>query len=141
MKIILSTSLGGASYLHTLVFLLAPRNHIRTSAIIDTGSPENILSYANAIRLQIPVNNLKESEIIKIGGSIYNSKKFDKLKIKFLSDEGKVVEEKISVKIVQPTSPRNLNSGFDLIIGNDFLKREGYKLYSDMKNDVAYLEK
>ena len=66
---------------------------------------------------------------------------FDKIKIYLRSEDNQVIEEDFPIKVLKPTSAKHVLSGFSFIIGTDFLKDKGYKLFCDIRNSDAYLEK
>lgn len=143
MKIILSTKIGDRYYLNTVAFLKTPRKFKSTRVIIDTGSPSTILSYSDAMDLQVPLSNLEKGDIINIGGSKYQGYIFRKLKIRMRSEDGTDMEEDVVVNTVKPTSQKEhieLTS-MPTIIGNDFLKDKKLKLFCDFANENAYLER
>ena len=144
MRIKLLTFLeeANAPYLNTIVRLRAPHKAITVKALIDTGSPRTIVAYSEALMLQIPINDLTKEEIIRLGGSVYEARGYNRLKILLKSEEGQLVIEEMPVQILKPTSPKEaMEQKFGFIIGMDFLKEKGYKLFCDVAKDIAYLEK
>lgn len=144
MRIKLLTNLGNdkISYLNTAIILKTPHQRTKSICIVDTGSPITIISYSDARRLQIPY--FGKEEIINIGGRKYQGYSFKKLTMVFISENGESVEENFEeVKVVKPTSHRDIEEidRMPTIIGTDFLKKKRYKLFCDIANDVAYLEK
>ncbi|MCK4395274.1 hypothetical protein KAW96_01625 [candidate division WOR-3 bacterium] len=144
MKIPLLTYLHSAkmTYLNNAVVLRTQHNRITTVFILDTGSPKTVIGYFDASRLQIPLNS-SENETISIGGRKFWGRIFQKLKFVFKNEEGERVVEEMPVYVIKPTSPKELDEAnkFPTIIGTDFLKLKKYKLYCDIANDDAYLEK
>jgi len=131
-----------APYLNTIVRLRTPRKAITVKALIDTGSPRTIIAYSEAIMLQIPINSLIKEDIIRLGGSVYEARVYNKLKILFKSEDNQLVIEEMPVQVLKPTSPKEaMEQKFGFIIGMDFLKEKKYKLFCDISKDVAYLEK
>jgi len=144
MKIPLLTSLNeGEDYLNSVVVLKTPRKILRTTFILDTGSPTTILSYLDARRLQIPFNPGAKTNIIRLGGSKYQGYSFGKITFLFRSEDNKLIKEDFPVCVVRPTSPKEIDelSSFPTIMGTDFLKIKKYTLFCDMDKGVAFLEK
>ncbi|MFH1365092.1 MAG: hypothetical protein ABIH28_00720 [archaeon] len=143
MKIPLLTSLGKdeLTYLNNAILLRTPRMFTKTFFILDTGSPETILGFADARRLQIPFNSLSKGRIVELGGKKHQGYLFNRLTFKFLSEEGKVVEEEFPITVIKLTSQKDTSTDIPTIIGMDFLKEKKYVLYCDVSGDVAYLEK
>jgi hypothetical protein len=143
MRIPLLTSLNREelTYLNNAVVLTTPRKIITTDFIVDTGSPETILGYTDALRLQIPLNNLPKTNIIGIGGRKHQGYKYNRLTFKFHNEEGGIVSEEFPVTIVKPTSEKDNVTEIPTIIGMDFLKNKKYVLFCDVAGEKAYLEK
>jgi len=145
MKIPLLTSLNHPemTYLNSVVLLKTPRKILNTFFILDTGSPKTILSYLDAMRLQIPFDSLSKTEIVNIGGRKYQGYIFNKLKFVFKGENEELIEEDFPVCVIKPTSDKESNelSNMPTIIGVDFLKSKKYILFCDMDGGIAYLEK
>lgn len=143
MKIPLLTSLNKEelTYLNNALIISTPRKIISTEFIVDTGSPETILGYNDAMRLQIPFNSLSKSHIVELGGRKYQGYKWDRIIFKFYSDEGKLIAEEFPATIIRPTSQKDNIINSPTIIGMDFLKQKRYILFCDVSSDLAYLEK
>ena len=143
MRIPLLTSLNKAelTYLNNAVVISTPRKFISTEFIVDTGSPESILGYNDAVRLQIPFNSLSKSHFIELGGRKYQGYKWERITFKFYSGEGKLISEEFPVTIIRPTSQKDNIANTPTIIGMDFLKQKRYILFCDVSGDLAYLEK
>lgn len=141
VRINLSTNLNNPTqnYLNLPVIIRSPRKILPTKAIIDTGSPTTIIGSTEAKLLQIPYKGSQKLETIKIGGGKHKAMSFDKLMITLRPIEGNPVREKLFVKVLDYNE--RVPTFFNLLLGMDFLKRTGYRLFCDMKNDVAYLEK
>lgn len=131
------------NYLNNVILLKTPRKFLRTTFILDTGSPTTILGYSDALRLQIPFDNLSKRKIIRLGGRKYQGYVFNKLIFIFKSEDNRTVSEKFPVTVIKPTSDKEKEEigATPTIIGTDFLKNKGYKLFCDMARDIAYLEK
>lgn len=144
IRIPLLTSLDDeGDYLNNAIVLRTPRNFLKTTFILDTGSPTTILSYLDARRLQIPFNDSAKTKIIRMGGAKYQGYSFNKTIFIFRSEDNKIIREEFPVCVVKPTSPKEQDdlSSFPTIIGMDFLKKKKYALFCDVDKGIAYLEK
>ena len=122
--------------------LQVPHKRIASDFVLDTGSPHTVLNYSNSIRLGIPHNT--KSEIIRIGGEVYQSYLFNKFEIVFKSTDNEEIKEQIPIRVLKPNSAK-MNElekldKFPNLLGIDFLER-GYKLICDIQNNDIYLEK
>jgi len=140
MKIRLYTHLNSPehTYLNSTVILKSARARVPTNFIMDTGSTKTIINYDDARRLQLPFDN--KADIIALGGRNYNGYIYKRLKMIFRTEDGGLVEEEMDVILLRPTSDKKMQLS-PTIIGTDFLKEKGYKLFCDMAKDVAFLEK
>lgn len=104
MKIPLFTSLNRSemTYLNNIVLLKTPRKLLNTSFILDTGSPTTILGYFDALRLQIPFNNLAKTKIVRIGGRKYQGYEYNRITFNFKSEENKLISEEFPVCVIKP---------------------------------------
>jgi len=143
MKIPLLTSLNQPqlTYLNSVVLLATPRKMIRTTFILDTGSPETILGYSDALRLQIPFNSLSKTRIIRLGGRNYQGYLFNRITFKFKTEDEKLVQEEFPIVVVKPTSTKDNLNEIPTIIGTNFLKEKKYTLFCDFNKEIAYMEK
>lgn len=143
MKIKLFTDLGEQkeSYLNASLLLKSAHNRTKTMFILDTGSPTTIISYADARTLQLPY--IGKEKIVKLGSRKYQAYTCNKVTMVFLSEDNKPIEENMPVTILKPTSIKDIEEvdSIPTIIGMDFLKDREYKLFCDMSNQIAYLEK
>ena len=129
------------TYLNNVVLLLTPRKFVRTTFILDTGSPKTILGFADAVRLQVPFNSLSKGDIVRLGGRKYQGYIFNRLKFKFKTEDENLIEESHPITVVKPISQKDNLEDIPTIIGMDFLKEKRYRLFCDMHKDKAYLEK
>lgn len=114
--------------------------------VIDTGSSVTILSEGDAIKLDIDPGKLKRSSKPLIGfGGRAEPHDLDNIVIIFQGDKGSQTEEMkhiMATKIrIQDEKLKNAMIAFPSLMGRDFLKMFGYKLYVDLKNEEAYIEK
>lgn len=142
MRIKLFTKIGNLNYLNLIVLLKTPRKRISSKVIIDTGSPSTIISYSDAMDLQIPISGLPKGSIVSLGGRKYQGYTFRKLRIKLRIDSGEDIEEEIKVEVVKPTSQKDMELlNMPTIIGNDFLEEKRLKLFCNFAEEEAYLER
>lgn len=122
--------------------LITQRKRVMSKFIIDTGSPHTILNYGDSLRLNIPHN--EKSEVIRIGGRVYQSYIFNNLQIIFKSFNGEEVRQSISVRVLKPNSLKsNELENLDRIpniLDLDFLEL-GYNFSCDLVNDEVFLQK
>src|SRR3989338_7934216 len=141
MRIGLETNLSekDLSYLNGEVGVVWRGKGIKVQFIIDTGSPRNVLSYSDAKRLGVKLNLLKEGEVILIGGGRHQSYMFEGFEVIFIAENGLKVKDRIDVRIL--VSGENGEDKIPFILGTDFLREKKYKLFCDLANDIAFLEK
>ncbi len=143
MKIKLLTYLEEKNnlYLNSTVLLKTPQKRTTTKFILDTGSPETIINYTDALRLNIPFNT--KGKIIRLGSKKFQGYEYSRLIFVFLTEDGNKVEEDMKVTVLRPTGFAEIDEvdAFPTILGMDFLKERGYKLFCDVSKDIAYLEK
>lgn len=124
------------------IILKAPRKRIVSQVIFDTGSPYTLLNYSDSIRLGIPHNT--KSEIVRIGGRTYQSYSYERFEIVLKSEDGKIITERLPIRILKPTSIRveeiEKLDRFPNILGLDFLEI-GYRFLCDLKEKNIYFEK
>ncbi|MBI2630447.1 hypothetical protein HYW76_05075 [Candidatus Pacearchaeota archaeon] len=122
--------------------LKSSRNRIVSNFIFDTGSPHTILNYSDSLRLGIP--HVTKSEIIRMGGRVYQSYIFNNFEIIFKSPEKEIIKEILPVRVLKPNSLKMERieemDRFPNILGIDFLEK-GYKFVCDIVNEEIYLEK
>lgn len=139
MKIKLTTESG---YLMGVMVLKTPHKTIRTTFILDTGSPQTLIGYSDSRRLQIPFTSCDKN--VEMGGRKYKGYLYDKVTAIFLSEDNKPIEENLGdVEVVRPNSLKEIDDvdRIPTLIGTDFLKRLKYKLFCDFAKNDAYLEK
>src|SRR3989344_6035533 len=131
MKIKLLTYLEEKSnlYLNATALLKTPQKRTTTKFILDTGSPETIVNYTDALRLNVPFNT--KGKIIRLGGRKFQGYEYNRLIFVFLTEDGNKVEENMKVTILRPTGFSELDEVdvFPTILGMNFLKEKGYKLF------------
>lgn len=116
-------------------------------AIVDTGSPETIISEADAIRLNIPISRLKfASHSYGIGGSPIAKYELRNVTLSFRTDENKAETIKLDKVYVSRRTSKDARTtdialGVPSIIGNDFLLKQKFVLYFNPNKNVAYLER
>ncbi len=132
------------------LLIVGKRNTIVADFILDTGSPETIIPYEQAVRLQVDFKNLTKNEGMTrlIGGKFY-SYNYSKIKFVFAQDNKEQHKEEFTkefpVTILKPTSKKNKDKvesmDIPIIIGLDFLLEKNYTLYCDINKKETYLEK
>ena len=108
---------------------------------MDTGSPHTILNYTDSIRLGVP--HTIKSELVRMGGKVYQSYISNKFEIVLKSDEG-IVSEEMPIRILVPFSSKsseveNLDK-FPNLLGMDFFEK-GYKFNCDLAKEEIFFEK
>lgn len=121
--------------------LRIPHKRIASDFILDTGSPHTILNYTDSIRLGIPHD--KKSEIVRMGGRVYQSYIYDNFEIILKSLDNQEIVEKISIRVIKPISSKineieNLDK-FPNLLGLDFLEK--WNLICKIKDDEIFLER
>lgn len=131
------------TYLNGPVLIKAPRKRRRVNFILDTGSPETILGYRDALSLQIPFNSLSKGRIFSFAGRKFQGYTYNKIKMAFISTENKLIEESMPISVIRPTSFKEVEEvdNIPTIIGTDFLRAKRYILYCDISGDNSYLQK
>jgi len=128
-------------YLNATALLKTPQKRTTTKFILDTGSPETIINYTDALRLNIPF--ITKGKIIKMGSRKFQGYEYGRLIFVFLTEDGNKVEENIKVIILRPTGLSEIEEVDDIptILGMNFLREREYKLFCDVSKEIAYLEK
>jgi len=122
------------------------RTYGRINFYVDTGSNETFISQSDALRLHIPSSTLTFLRHAKIGGSTYELKRINEIKLYFKTEDEKA--EIITLPefaVMQGTKKteeaiQEANSTPSLI-GTDFLMINGFALYFNPAKSVAFLEK
>ena len=133
-------------YLETTI--QGPHIFGRISFLVDTGSPDTVISEGDALRLRIPINRLiKDRPLTGWGGASYDTYTLNNVKIHFKTSENQIFSisfQKILVSQLttkRPEEERRISLTFPSIIGIDLLKNNGLKLYFDPAKSVTYFEK
>lgn len=123
--------------------LKSQRKMIPAEFIFDTGSPQTVIPYYLAVRLNIPIKNSTKKELILLGGSKYKTAEYHHLKFIFTNHLGQPIEEEFPVKILIPTSleKEKMHGEFKVILGLDFLKERNYRLYVNLRRRQSFLKK
>ena len=119
--------------------------------IVDTGSPLTMLSEGDALKLKVPIGNLRDSPIdrkhIYMGGSISEIKLIPKqLDLVFKDDQSKAASVTlpnicVALSTKHDNRHKQIAQGSPSIMGLDFLRDNGFTLVVDPKKNIAYLEK
>ena len=125
-----------------------PHSYGPIRALLDTGSPTTIISARDALRLNIPINNAEAGDIISgFGRGQIPSKRIRKFLFAIKSSENEVKYLEMQVNVVDITALKNMHQDFQnnalqipSIIGMDFLRMCGMKLFVDLASHKANLE-
>lgn len=117
-------------------------------AIIDTGSPRNVISAGDAIRLRIPFNNLNSSSPLSgLGKGNISTVEIHKFPFAIMSHDDKIKEFVVSTVIpnvpeIRKGDENTFKHSLTLpsLIGIDFLEKNNLKLFVDIVGKQAYLE-
>jgi hypothetical protein len=120
----------------------------RIGFLVDTGSPNTIISEGHALILKIPINRLsKDRPITGWGGASYKSYVLNNVKINFKTDENgiftinfpKILISQLTTKRTE--EERRISLSFPSVIGTDLFKNNGLLLYFDPSKSIAYIKK
>lgn len=125
-----------------------PHSFGQIKAILDTGSPTTIISYIDALRLNISITGAESGEpILGFGRGQIPSKKIKKFIFTLKSEENKIIYIEMPVNVVDVSALKNMNRDFQdsttripTIIGMDFLRLSNMKLILDLSQHKASLE-
>lgn len=125
-----------------------PHSFGQLKAILDTGSPKTIISYIDALRLNISISGAETGEpIAGFGKGQIPSKKIKKFIFTLRSEDNTIKYVEMPVHVVDISLLKNMsqevqNSTMRIptIIGLDFLRFTGLKLVIDLKNHSSFLE-
>ncbi|MFH0830314.1 MAG: hypothetical protein V1887_04100 [Candidatus Aenigmatarchaeota archaeon] len=110
--------------------------------IVDTGSPYTFIGKDDAARQTRLLQNLTVREQALMGGGRINIMTIPgPLRIALKQEDGQIFSMELPYfGFSDKTSTKGLSVS-PSIIGLDFLRDHGFKLFVDMKNKTAYLEK
>lgn len=136
MKIPLNTEYKGRLMPNILVTILGSRSIRQILMVIDTGSEETVLSYKDAIDLQIPAKGMPIKKTVRgISGKLGLSRYARKLIFCLKKEDGTILKlNKEGIHVSSNPIGANVT-----IIGTDFLKENNFKLFYN-PNGEAYLE-
>ena len=117
----------------------------KISFIVDTGSPETVISETDALRLNLPLNSLPFVKHIRLGGSVYELKKVRDIKLFFKDEENKIQtiifdDLLVSVSTKEDTISKQIAQALPSIMGLNFLSRNRFKLCCIPHKNIAYFE-
>lgn len=119
---------------------------VRTSFIVDTGSPQTFISEGDALRLNLPLNKLKFREHMRMAGSVFEVLEMRNVGLYVKTDEER--SEKIELPYIgvargtkKDSKSIQIAQSFPNILGIDFLKQNKLALYFNPSKNIAYLEK
>ena len=133
---------AGQDDLSNIVNLRSIRGRCYVDCVVDTGSPLTVIPYQKAVELNLPVKDMIAEEDIRLLGTKHRVYRFSKsIQFSFLCDDGSFLSLESYPLIAKPLSIDSESWVLtELILGLDFLREHGFKLFCDMKNDEAYLE-
>ncbi len=127
--------------LSNIVSLRSIRGSTYVDFVVDTGSPLTIIPFQKAKELNLPIKDLQGEENIRLLGTRHKILKFPKgLTFTFLCEDGEILSFDYSPLIAKPCKEDENWVLTELIIGTDFLREKGFKLFCDMKNNMGFLE-
>lgn len=125
-----------------LPLTITGRGMVKTSLIIDTGSPFSLMSYPTFLRLNLPKGKLVLKDIV-IANVTVNLFSVPNLKLYMKSEEKVVSIATSALGVALPSEKeKNKQKVYELpnIAGLDFLDFHALKLFVDVKNKNCYLE-
>lgn len=132
----------GVGQIRIPCILKSPHKRIVSNFIFDTGSKQTILNYTDSLRLLIP--HVNKSELIRMGGKVYQSYIYDKFEILFKGDNNEIIIEDIPIRFLKPCSQKVVDleilDFLPNLLGLDFLEGS-WKFFCDLKNRNIYFEK
>jgi len=127
--------------LSNIVSLKSIRGSAYVDFVVDTGSPLTIIPFQKAKELNLPIKDLQGEENIRLLGTRHKVFRFPKpLTFTFLCEDGEMLSIDFSPLIAKPFKEDEKWVLTELIMGIDFLRENGFKLFCDMRGDVGYLE-
>ena len=125
-----------------------PHSYGPVRALLDTGSPTTILSARDALKLNVPLSGAIPGDLISgFGRGHLPSKKLPKFHFALKSKENEIRYLEMPINVIDVPSLNKMpqdyqNSAFQLpsIIGMDFLRISGLKLFVDLAMHNAILE-
>ena len=115
--------------------------------VVDTGSTDTIISPADAFRLHLPINSLKNQEeepYVVIGGNKFKRKKAVGITLMFRDDKGNAKQFIYDPTIIESTKQDqdSLKLAYSLpsLLGVDFLLKNKLSLHFIPHKETVYLE-
>jgi len=114
-------------------------------ALIDTGSPDTVLSTRDALSMRLPISAMRSGRTVGLAGHSFFNHPLGGATLKFTTDDGGVyVVEMESVGVLVPTrmdsSTLEAVRPIPSLIGNDLLEDYGFALVFNPRAGVSYLE-
>lgn len=120
----------------------------RIEFLIDTGSPETIISEGSALILKIPYKRLPKGKPARgWGGASYDTHIFKNVTIYFKTDKNQIFPVHLKeVSISELTTKmsekeRQISLSFPSVIGTDFFKNNEILLHFNPTKSIAYFKK
>jgi hypothetical protein len=125
-----------------------PHSFGQIKAILDTGSPTTIISYLDALRLNVHVSSADTGEpIAGFGKGHIPSKRIKKFTFALKSNKSQIKYLEMPVNVVDIITLRNMHQDIQsntmripTIIGMDFLRASKLKLVVDLEQHKSFLE-
>ncbi len=125
-----------------------PHSFGKIRALVDTGSPNTIISAKDCYLLNLPITGAEKGEpITGFGKGGIPSKKMRKFSLALKSSDNKIKDLNIPINVVDITALKSMPEEYSnhvysipTIIGMDFLRLANLKLVVDIPNKKAYLE-
>ena len=113
--------------------------------IVDTGSPKSFLSEGDALRLQIPIDSLREPTPIRMGGGRYQVFKTKSFSFFFKKDDNETHKIEMPNFFVAKTAKKSdqaifESQNFPSILGVDFFMMNSLSLHFDPNSNIMYIE-
>jgi len=132
------------------LYLDIPRLRIRLKAIpdaiIDTGSPETLISEGHALKFGIPTHDLNFAEHISLGGAKFELFELGEATIKLKDEKEQFNDFNFKRLCLAKSTKRDQASiqashAMPMIIGVNFLEEHKLSLYFAPHKNIVFLEK
>lgn len=130
------------------LFSKQPHSYGQIKAVLDTGSPTTVISYSDALKLNLPVINANAGNpIAGFGKGKIPSKKLDRFLFALKSNDNRIKVLEMPVNIIDISTLRNMPQDMQAstmrvptIVGLDFLRNTKMKLVINLEQHKAFLE-
>jgi len=127
-----------------------PRLRVRLKSIpntiIDTGSPETLISEGHALRFGIPINNLSFFGHVNLGGAKFELFEVGEATIKLRDEKEQFIDFNFKRLCLAKSTKRDQSSlqasqAMPMILGVNFLEEHKLSLFFAPHENIAYLER